>query len=530
MNFIIYTRCSTEDQKKGFSHDYQVNGLLSSPICKGGRHIATFQDTATGTNFDREQLDKAYNFCKSKRGIISKILVYKWDRFGRNVGEAFQMIKKFKEIGVEVNCPDFDIDFTDSNWPIMLSVTLGMAQSESLKISDRTKDGMYTSYKMGYYPASPPIGYLRDWVGNRASLTPDPDKSGLVKSIFERVAQGETAIDLYRKHQDQLQIKKNAFYHMLKNETYTGHLIIKPYKSQLACRVKAKFPALISDDLYYKVQSILEKRKPIYNTIDQELSFFYAKGIITSPSGNMMTAYFAKSKSGRKFPYYEDKTCKGSIINADRTHQVILSIIQEINLEIPLSKIAIAREIFYADADEYKTQIIKSKALIDQKKLMLKKIELDYLNSSLTADQYSKLYERLESEIQSLDTDLFNLNLKIQNLDTQFKDFFEHLTNLHKLFTSSTNYNKNRLLKAIFPQGFTITKPDYSFRTPQFNMIIDLMCSKSTLIDQIKKDSASYYDESLSEGGTPNPLRTLKTLPTPQNLQIHIELLISSIA
>jgi hypothetical protein len=78
---------------------------------------------------------------------------------------------------------------------------------------------------------------------------------------------------------------------------------------------------------------------------NQELSFFYAKGIITSPSGNMMTAYFAKSKSGRKFPYYEDKTCKGSIINADRTHQVILSIIQEINLEIPLSKIAIARDI-----------------------------------------------------------------------------------------------------------------------------------------------------------------------------------------
>lgn len=520
MNFIIYTRCSTEDQKKGFSHEYQINGLLSSPICKGGKHIATFQDTATGTNFDREHLDKAYKYCKAKRGMIQKILVYKWDRFGRNVGEAFQMIKKFKEIGVEVNCPDFDIDFTDSNWPIMLSVTLGMAQSESLKISDRTKDGMYTSYKMGYYPASPPVGYIRDWIGARASIKPDPVKAPLVTSIFERVASGEVAIELWRKYTDQLGIKKNAFYHMLRNETYTGYLIIKPYKSQSAQKVKAKFPALISEQTYYLVQQLLDTRKPLFNAADQDLSNFYAKGIIKSDTGSNMTAYYAKGKSGRKFPYYEDKSTKGSILNADRVHTVINTLISELTLEIPLSKLHLAREIFYSDAEDIKKEITQSTYILNQKTAMLKKIEIDYLNASLSADQYTKLYDRCESEITQIQADIFALTLKIKNIDTQFKDFFEHLTNLHKLFTKSTNYNKNRLLKAIFPSGFTISKPEYQLRTPELNIIFELMCSKSAILEQIKKDSASCFDVSPCEGGKPSPLRTLS----------HIELFIQAIA
>lgn len=125
MNYIIYTRCSTEDQKKGFSHEYQHQGLLSSPLCRSGKHIASYQDSSTGTSFDRKNLDALYSFCNTERGLIHHVFVYKWDRFGRNVGEAFQHIKKFKDIGVEVNCPDFYIDFKDTNWPIMLSITFG---------------------------------------------------------------------------------------------------------------------------------------------------------------------------------------------------------------------------------------------------------------------------------------------------------------------------------------------------------------------------------------------------------------------
>jgi site-specific DNA recombinase len=527
MNYIIYTRCSTEDQKKGFSHDYQINGLLSSPLCKNGNHIATYQDTATGTNFDRINLDAAYKFCKSQRGSIQKILVYKWDRFGRNVGEAFQMIKKFKDIGVEVNCPDFDIDYTDSNWPIMLSITLGMAQSESLKISERTKDGMYTSYRLGYYPASAPVGYLRHFIGEKASLIPDPIKAPIVQQIFTSVAAGEIAINLFQKHKDQLGIKKNAFYHMLRNETYTAQITIKAYKSNPPIEVRCKFKPLISKDLFQKVQDRLDPHKTIYNAQSDDKSFFYAKGIVKK--NGEMTAYYSKSKSGKKVPYYESKKTKGSILNAQKVHSTIEQVISQLTMDIPLEKKIIAEEIFLKD-NEYNQSLLKNlnQELI-QKISMIKKIELDYLNSQITAPQFQSLLSHCESEIESINQKILELNIKIQTTTDQFQDFFEHLTNLYKLFSKSTPYNKNKLLKAIFPEGIYISKPDYTLRTPVINEMIELMCSNPVICEEIKMDLSDVNDLSPCEGPNPNQFRTLPTNPIP-SIQHHINLLIQAIA
>ena len=144
-SFLLYTRCSTEEQsKKGNSHEYQTEGIRRSGVVTVGKlqEVGVYSDTVTGTKFDNRGgeggLDAAYRLCERQRGKVAYLFVYRWDRFGRSVEHCFGAIRRFREVGVEVNCPDEWIDYTDPSWPLILSVKFGMAQSESMRISDRT--------------------------------------------------------------------------------------------------------------------------------------------------------------------------------------------------------------------------------------------------------------------------------------------------------------------------------------------------------------------------------------------------------
>ncbi|HQO30499.1 MAG TPA: recombinase family protein [Accumulibacter sp.] len=138
-NFILYTRCSTEEQsKKGNSHEYQAEGVRRSGVVRVGRmqEVAALSDTVTGTRFDNRAsgLDAAYKLCERQRGTVSYLFVYRWDRLGRDVADCFDCIKRFRAVGVEVNCHDEWIDFSDPSYPLILSVKFGMAQSESMRM------------------------------------------------------------------------------------------------------------------------------------------------------------------------------------------------------------------------------------------------------------------------------------------------------------------------------------------------------------------------------------------------------------
>ena len=64
-NFVIYTRCSTEEQlKTGFSHEYQLDSITRfMAVYKDCDFVGVYSDTTTGTNFERPELLTLYNFC-----------------------------------------------------------------------------------------------------------------------------------------------------------------------------------------------------------------------------------------------------------------------------------------------------------------------------------------------------------------------------------------------------------------------------------------------------------------------------------
>ena len=482
--YILYTRCSTEEQQKGFSHDYQISGLQNHSKVKKWTCLGTYSDTISGRKFDREQLNNIYEIYSQARGVLKYMLVYRWDRLGRDVGEAFILIKRFSEIGVEINCPDNWVDHASTSWPIFLSIQFGLAQVESLKIGERTKDGTYAANSAGIFTGKCPPGYIRE-VSNRTRrngkrekrLVPD-ENAPLVRKIFRLYADGhQTKQDLYNQHGETLGIKRTAFYNMFNNTIYAGYMILKAYKAHPARRVECTHEPLISEELFDRMQERSQsERKPSSIRSGQQSvasSFFFLKGVLHCHiTGKKLTGYQVRKKNGKLFYYYERMQTNTSRINVLDAHRIVDQAIKEMVPEPSFM-------------DELKSEIrtyLKEQTAADKKEAQrlskevfrledrLKKIQEDYADGFLQAIDYNELSNRFRLDLAKAKTRKEQLKHSAQTDLALRLQVAEVLGSISNIYRQATYEHKRRILRAIFPEGFAIKEK--RVRTIRLNSLI----------------------------------------------------------
>ncbi len=511
--FGIYARCSTEEQAKGFSHEYQISGIQNNPTVKEMKCLGVFKEAVSGTRFDnREQLDLVFNIYEQSRGDLNYLLVYRWDRLGRDVGEAFQTIKKFLSIGVQINCPDKWISFEDPNWPVILGIEFGIAQSESHKISERTKDGMYQAKLQGYFINKPPIGYKRVDTGEVRSngkrvriLVPD-ENSDTVRTILETYAQGVSSkIELFREYREKLGIGRSAFYAIFQNIAYSGQIHLKAYKRHPARIIEAKHEALISKETFRQIQEREERdTRPGYSSSRSKArnNFFYLKGVLKcSSSGKHMTAYETRKKSGKSFFYYQTSKAKeGQLINAINAHQVVNLALNEITISKDLytaTRRALVDMISNKNSQNRKREreIKKSINTIQER---VERIQDSFADGELSSDNYRTLQERYDNDLSSLGKELSTLSIN-HNDELNFRlRVLDFMSSIGDIFRMSDPKRKNILLRGIFPKGFSIVKEQV--RTDAINYYMSAINAESVNYKHIKIKNGPSETESPSMG------------------------------
>ena len=495
------TRCSTEEQSKGFSHEYQVENMMAHPMVKEMKIIGHFKDSSTGRRFDnREGLNRAFDLYSELRGTLDYLLVYRWDRFGRDVGEAFALIKKFEGIGVNVNCPDKWIDYKDPNWPLILAIEFGMAQSESLKNGDRTKDGTYARNVNGYYTGRVPVGYKRIVLdethanGKRVKLMVPTEKADIIRTIFEKYA-GRLATkgELYEDYGEKLEIKRAAFYELFHNQLYVGLIPLKAYKHHPARIVAGKHEAIVSQKIFDAAQkvkatharSFYRKRKEQGGEFQ---THFYLKGVIRCfKTGRYMTAAERKKPSGRLYFFYEAKY--GQIVNAIDAHRLIYSVLKEIELTEELHKAtkSILLKLLKEKQRQDSRKIKELNKVVEKNKARLSNIEDKYLDNELDLNRYTDLNTKYRLKVAADEQTIRDL---IESKDSEVSlriGLLDVMKNLSKLFHLVDYKGKTSLLKCLFPEGFSIEKQ--VIRTRRLNTYLVQMIGESRTYEclEIKK-------------------------------------------
>lgn len=518
--YIGYSRCSTEEQgRKGHSHEYQIEGIRRSGAVTvaGLQEAGYYQDTVSGTRFDNRAsgLDAAYLVCERNRGQIDYLFVYRWDRLGRDVSDCFQCIKKFRAVGVEVNCPDEWIDFRDPSYPLILSVKFGMAQSESMRISDRTRDGIHQANMSGIWTGAAPAGYKKGLPtvvnGKERRLCEiDIEMADAVRKCFELYASGYTKAEIFARFGKIVGVAKSQFVRMFSNPFYAGLILVKAHRTQPAQLVEGLHQAIITRELFEQCQSVSEvSESPTKGKTWTVSAFtgsdFYLKGVLKDPvNWRNMTAYRSKGKSGRRFGYYSSqKTRPGIIIPVDKAHSVAFDALKgfRINREVYEE---IRREVDRQLSDRIQQARRigdEAKRGIERMRQRVERIQSDYADGVISADEYRQMKSGFEKQSIGFDARLIEAEQMVVSNDSTVSRVLDLLVSIDTVFAASEANYKNRILRAVFPEGFSIDVSSSKVRTPCVNEVILELCSKSITSQCLVIENGPTVDSRPVEGG-----------------------------
>jgi DNA invertase Pin-like site-specific DNA recombinase len=184
----IYARQSI-DKKDSISIETQIEFCRRE--ISDSSEFKVYQDKGySGKNIKRPAFTELMQAVKD--GVISKIIVYRLDRFSRSIadfGAVWQVLEKHKVEFISVN------EKFDTSTPIgvaMLNIIMVFAQLERQTIAERVRDNYYVRAKVGSWVGGPaPYGYrvekisLNDKLISRLCPT---DKTEVVRRIYNEYA------------------------------------------------------------------------------------------------------------------------------------------------------------------------------------------------------------------------------------------------------------------------------------------------------------------------------------------------------
>src|SRR5690606_4570629 len=150
--------------------------------------------------------------------------------------------------------------------------------------------------------------------GSKYIAIKEPEASTM-RLAFDEIANGVYAPDQIRQKISRTGKKilsRNAFHGAVRNPVYCGKVFIPKYGDEEATIVKGQHEALISEELFDKVQQILDgnKRQSVYNTkILSDVNLPLRGYLICPKCGNNLTGSASKGRNNRYYYYHCIATC-----------------------------------------------------------------------------------------------------------------------------------------------------------------------------------------------------------------------------
>ncbi len=231
----------------------------------------------TGTREDkRDEFQRLMQDCR--RGKIDRIYTKSISRFARNTKDCLKNVRELKSLGITIFFEKENIDTANMTDEMMITIMGGLAQEESVSISQNVRWSIEKKMREGTYIIStPPFGYRMI----QQKLVICNEEAEIVRYIFDSYLEG---IGI-RKIAEYLNTKETArpdkanwsyitVRYILMNEKYAGNSLwhkfcttdTLPYRAVINRGQKEKYyfpdshPAIISQEMFDRVQQLLCER------------------------------------------------------------------------------------------------------------------------------------------------------------------------------------------------------------------------------------------------------------------------------
>ena len=301
MTAVIYARYSTDSQREE-SIEGQIRECTAYAEKNGFTVVKHYIDRAVSAKTDnRPQFQQMIK--DSERGIFDVIIVWKLDRFARNRYDSARYKTQLKRNGVKLVSAT-EVISAGPEGIILESVLEGYAEYYSADLSEKVVRGMTENALKGIYNGGTiPFGYMID---ETRHYQPDPLLAPYVEQTFQKYADGATMTDLRDwlkahniKNSMGGEMSYNTIQRMLSNRRYIGELRLRDVVQPNA------IPALVSEDLFNKVQEKLTKNKKAPARHKAEDTYLLTTKLYCGKCGALMFGESGTSATGRTYYYYK---------------------------------------------------------------------------------------------------------------------------------------------------------------------------------------------------------------------------------
>ena len=497
---IIYTRVSTDEQNNGYSPADQKDKL--NKYCENIDIdiVGFYHDDESGKTFNRPEWIKILSFIKKNRGYVENIIFLKWDRFSRNVAEAYITIRDLKKLGVEPQAIEQPLDFEIPESKIMLAIYLAAPEVDNDRRALNVFHGIRRAKKEGRWLGNCLRGYIntRD-ENNRPIIAPEGGKQQeLVMKAFKEFASGLYNIEELRRklNKEGLKCNRNSFWMLLRNKGYIGKILVKSYKDEPAQWVEGIHEPIIDLVTFYTVQDIIEgRKKKLPNKFQTVRDEFPLRGFLICPRCNKnLTASASTGRAGGKFYYYHcDRTCKerqkAQVVN-DGFATLLADIKAKpkaMNLYAQVLKSRLKQSNITG-----KVAFVKITKEIEKQKQRLKNAKDLMLDGEIMASEYKEMKVEIEETLKLLSIDELRMKEGFENHESKVDKCLELLSTLDTYYVARNITTKQRIIGSLFPEKLVFENENY--RTPKLNEVVELICRKDGRLEGGKKEKHTISD------------------------------------
>lgn len=463
---ILYTRVSSDQQVNNTSLDDQER--IGREHCERNdiQLLKIFREEGeSAKSIDRTQLTQALSYCANKENHVDLFLVYKMDRFSRNLENHLRIRSLLKSYGVRLVSMTENIDDTPTG-ELMENILASFAQFDNQLKRERVLNGMIAKIKQGIWVWRCPTGYLR----RDKIIMRDEDRWDMLQEAWHLYGSGRYSqmgiVDKLKsynfKSQNGTEANISMVNKMFNNPFYMGKLVAPNFDLE----VDGIHEKMVSKEMYYKVQEIMQGTENRF-LMPSSSSFILNRLLVCGSCNNHLSGSYSTGRHGKRYGYY---TCTNSRCSA--RERVKQDEIEEWFFG-ELTRLSLSKQ----DCEDLQVLILgkldvlgkeerKRITRINQELVNLQK-EIERVGNKFDIGFYTKeeaLQKKKEIEQHIIQLEIVREKSSIQNYNIE--DLLDHgmriLQNLLDAWKALEPQDQTAFNKFIFPEGIKIVKKQTS--------------------------------------------------------------------
>lgn len=465
-NCFIYIRVSTDEQAtEGYSLDNQKRACREYAVNKGYQAKSFFiDDGKSGRTANRPEFQEMLRRIKEKEAEC--VIIYKIDRFARNITDFSRIRKEFIEAGIEFHSV-IEGDLSNGS-SLIANIFASVAEWESEVNSRRTKDALEQKFRSGWQPTPPPIGYQS--VGGekeKKTCEPNPYTAPIIKELFELYATGSYSLLELQEWLSQKDI-------ISKNGTTIGHSVINNilkspfYYGLIKWHGQSKIgkhEPIINKNLFDTCQYVLAKHRSFL--IRKRRHNFLLRGFVYCDNCAQRytaewhyNAHKLKNRGGRiayyHCPKYNRNGCPSPYVELENLEKQVGEEFKQMQFSQNFIKLVIAKtknaiEKSRHNLNSQRMRLLNRKTSLETKR---NKLENSLLDETIDPETYKRLHTKIQDKIYKINDRIQELENNV-NIDMNLVDEVLSFTkNVYKTYKEAPSFLKRHYLRFFFEKIF----------------------------------------------------------------------------